>query len=249
MSQRTHLLVAVAAAVVLSGLLFADGRPRRGPGASARRCRPYMAEGHQTSYQGDPANPTQFGGLVRITCSFDEPSVTLRCSRSTNTPGGMHVETTTWPSVGDFVHEPEAVGRNWATVRVTHVRDSSERKIVSEQRFDGRRLVSSVFKVEKQGAPPEVISESTYSAWDAQDRPTKVAARRPSTPAPRLSSYEYDDAKWTVTQRFEGDVHPVIMQYDLYGIVLSTDRFVGDQRNVNKLQPVRLGEVCEPPRG
>ena len=145
-----------------------DGPAAPSDNASApRQCRTY-ASAYATTFtsQGIPDS----SGTTA--CTFDAPSLSLRCTQTTQSPlgcSGTSTWTATYASVLDFIEEGAAFGLTRAlriertttsclgvsTARHVNTYDTQKRQLRSETQMDGR-----------------AFSTTAFTAWDARGRPT-----------------------------------------------------------------------------
>lgn len=161
-------------------------------------------------------------------CSFDTSSSTLTCvgsqSNSTSTCTIDFTTRTRYESTADFADE--FMGRTLAIGAVSEASPISTSGPGSSppgettHTYDSQRRLVRTVVVNPTGAGSPAVT-STYTAWDARDRPTVGSVTIPGAPSTSLA-IEYDDAARTIraTAASSGSTYVTTQFYDADGILL-----------------------------
>ena len=144
-----------------------------------------------------------------VACSFEAPSLSLRCTQTTQSAGcnATFTSTATYASILDFIEEGAAFGLTRAlridktttscigqsTARDLNTYDAQKRQLRSETEMNGRPF-----------------SATGFTSWDARGRPTATQSEGCSS-----GTITYDEASRTVTNSGCGST--VTTTYDANG--------------------------------
>jgi hypothetical protein len=191
-----------------------------------QKCRRYATELSSTFTLG--------GATVTETqsCVFDKAAHALLCTATGDGFCASRTETKMYPSVADFVEEADAVGRRREAIVESTACGSTRTQTLT---YDAqKRLVRWDVNV------PQPVSETTYTGWDAQGRPTSGSVVSAGIDQPLTIAY--DDAARTM--RTEGRGFSWLLGYDGIGDVVNEVWVQGDFSYTTSFTVAATAEVC-----
>jgi hypothetical protein len=180
--------------VVIAAPLFACGGSPTSPhvdtpvASAPKKCRHYATDlSITTTFNGGSSSSQE-----TKSCAFDTAAHVLRCTLTGSSTCTTQTETTTYPSVADFVEEADAVARRrYSTIEW----GCGSSTTTDTQTYDAQKRL---LKLSRSTG----TFDMTFTAWDAAGRPTQSNTVVGSCPG--TATVAYDDSARTATWKYAG---------------------------------------------
>jgi len=207
-------------------------------------CRTYAAT--LTTTATTAAGNSKFVSTESDSCQFERATRVLRCI-ATVTGGGCTsiMRSATYATVADFVEEAEAVGRErWDTLEIVQSGGCSESTARYVYTYDAQKR-----PVQQQLNNAGFQIDTTFTAWDAQGRPTQDTWTSTSGCGSGTETRSYDDAARKVMETSKGcsaTQGDQTLTYDANGNLVSQLWTGGDSSYSRESTITGSASVCLP---